>query len=125
MNPNYKRQLRSYIAPGAPATRRPCDGTEAALRIEFGFTPRWYRERLGIDFSERWHLDPQYRRETVVAMKQELNRRFPGLGLGGDAPEETPASLDGASRSGPAGRWKPFIRPRRSITAISMSRASA
>ncbi len=95
MNPNYKRQLRSYIAPGAPATRRPCDGTEAALRIEFGFTPRWYRERLGIDFSERWHLDPQYRRETVVAMKQELNRRFPGLGLGGDAPEETPASLDG------------------------------
>ncbi len=95
MNRDHVNQLRSYIAPGAPATRRPCDGTEPPLRIEFGFTPRWYRARLGIDFSERWHLDPQYRRETVVAMKQELNRRFPGLGLGGDAPEDTPANLDG------------------------------
>ncbi len=94
MNPDHAHQLRSYIAPGAPATRRPCDGTEAPLRIEFGFTPRWYRERLGIDFSERWHLDPHYRRESVVAMKRELNRRFPGLGLGG-APENTPANLDG------------------------------
>lgn len=95
MSPYHPHQLRSYIAPGAPATRRPCDGTEPPLRIEFGFTPRWYRERLGIDFSERWHLDPHYRRETVVAMKQELNRHFPGLGLGGDAPEDTPANLDG------------------------------
>jgi hypothetical protein len=95
LNPNHPNQLRSYIAPGAPATRRPCDGTEAPLRIEFGFTPRWYRERLGIDFSERWHVDPHYRRGTVIAMKRELNRRFPGLGLGGDAPEDTPANLDG------------------------------
>ena len=95
MNPDYSFQLRSYIAPGAPATRRPCDGTEPPLRIEFGFTPRWYRERLGIDFSERWHLDPLHRRETVVAMKRELNRHFPGLCLGGNAPEDTPANLDG------------------------------
>jgi len=95
LNPDHAHQLRSYIAPGAPATRRPCDGTEPPLRIEFGFTPRWYRERLGIDFSERWHLDPLHRRDTVVAMKQELNRRFPGLGLGGAHPEDTPANLDG------------------------------
>jgi len=87
--------LRSFIAPGAPATRAPCDGTESEMRVEFGFTPRWYRERCGIDFSERWHLDPLYRRETVVIMREELNRRFPSLRLGGENPEEAPATLDG------------------------------
>lgn len=88
-------QLRSYIAPAAPATRAPCDGTESDMRIEFGFTPRWYRERCGIDFSERWHLDPLYRRKTVVTMREELNRSFPGLRLGGEEPGRTPATLDG------------------------------
>jgi hypothetical protein len=72
-------QLRSYIAPGAPATRTPCDGSESALRIEFGFTPRWYQKHLGIDFSNRWHVDPIYRGETVTAMRRELHRRFPSL----------------------------------------------
>ena len=88
-------QLRSYIAPGCPATRTPCDGTEAPLRVEFGFTPQWYQDRLGIDFGERWHLDPLYRRETVVAMRKELNRRFPELHLGGPFPDETRATIDG------------------------------
>jgi hypothetical protein len=88
-------QLRSYIAPSAPATRTPCDGTEPDMRVEFGFTPRWFREACGIDFSERWHLDPRYRRESSVAMRRELNRRFPALRLGGEDPDQTPASLDG------------------------------
>ena len=86
--------LRSYIAPGAPATRAPVDGSEPDLRVEFGFTPRWYRDRLGIDFSERWHLDPLYRHETVVRMRRELNRHFPGLRLGGD-PDSARANIDG------------------------------
>ncbi|MBX3180347.1 MAG: hypothetical protein KF886_23610 [Candidatus Hydrogenedentes bacterium] len=88
-------QLRSYIAPAAPATRAPCDGTESDLRIEFGFTPKWYRERCGIDFSETWHLNPVYRRETLVAMRGALNRHFPELRLGGDDPESAPGTLDG------------------------------
>jgi len=95
MTQTAAHQLRSYIAPGAPATRTPCDGSEAALRVEFGFTPRWFRERCGVDFSERWHRDPMYRRDTVVAMRRELERRFPGLGLGGADPEGTVATLDG------------------------------
>jgi hypothetical protein len=57
--------LISYIAPGAPATRRPAAGGEARLRPEIGFTPLWYRTALGIDFGERWHTDPAYRRDTV------------------------------------------------------------
>ena len=88
-------QLRSYIAPGAPATRTPCDGTESDLRIEFGFTPRWFHKHLGVDFSERWHLDPHYRRESVIAMRRELNRRFPRLGLGGAEPDDPSPTLDG------------------------------
>ena len=87
--------LRSYIAPAAPATRAPCDGTESEMRVEFGFTPRWFRARCGIDFSERWHRDPLYRRETQVVMRKELNRRFPGLALGGAQPERAQANLDG------------------------------
>ena len=82
-------QLISYIAPGAPATRRPAEGDEAFLRPEIGFTPKWYREALGIDFGERWHGDPAYRRETVLAMRDHLGRRFGGTlggpcGVGGD-----------------------------------------
>lgn len=86
--------LRSYIAPGAPATRAPVDGSEPDLRIEFGFTPRWYRDRLGIDFSEKWHLDPLYRHQTAVAMRRELNRHFPTLRIGGD-PDSARANIDG------------------------------
>ena len=77
-------QLISYIAPGAPATRRPAAGNEPFLRPEIGFTPKWYRQRLGIDFGERWHTDPASRRESVVAMRAELGLSFPGLGIGGE-----------------------------------------
>lgn len=89
------RQLRSYIAPAAPATRAPCDGTESPMRIEFGFTPKWYRDALGIDFSERWHTDPAYRAGALAMMRGELNRRFPALGLGGPEPGAARATLDG------------------------------
>ena len=88
-------QLRSYIAPAAPATRTPCDGSESDLRVEYGFTPLWYRENCDVDFSERWHLDPIYRGETLVRMRRELNRRFPSLQLGGANPEAAPSTLDG------------------------------
>ncbi len=64
------------------------------MRVEFGFTPRWFHERCGIDFSERYHLDPLYRRECLVAMRHELNRCFPSLGLGGDRPDDSVANLD-------------------------------
>ena len=74
--------LTSYIAPAAPATRRRADGGEAFLRPEVGFTPKWFRERLGIDFGERFHTDPAYRREAVMAMRGELGERFPGTGIG-------------------------------------------
>lgn len=75
-------QLISYIAPAAPATRRPATGNEPFLRPEIGFTPRWYREALGIDFGQRWHTDPAYRLAGLRRMGEELRRRFPGCNIG-------------------------------------------
>lgn len=87
-------QLRSYIALAAPATRCSCDGTEPPLRVEYGFTPRWFHQRLGIDFSERWHCDPMYRHETLGHMRRALDRAFPGIAVG-SGPEPPTAGLDG------------------------------
>jgi len=68
-------QLISYIAP-------------AALRPEIGFTPNWYHSAIGIDFGRRWHTDLAYRRRTILEMRSELKRRFPGTGIGGiDRPD--------------------------------------
>lgn len=86
-------QLISYIAPAAPATRRPATGSEPFLRPEIGFTPKWFRTKLGIDFGERWHTDPAYRRESVVAMRGELRRRFPGTSIGGIDRPDAPFDL--------------------------------
>ncbi len=91
--PTTPCQLISYISPGAPARRRPADGDEPFLRPELGFTPKWYREKLGIDFGERWHTDPSYRRQTVVGMREELRRRFPDTSIGGINRPDTPPDL--------------------------------
>ena len=77
-------QLISYIAPGAPATRRPATGREPFLRPEIGFTPRWYRDACGVDFGERWHANPEYRREAVLQMRAEVKARFPGADAASD-----------------------------------------
>jgi len=87
------QRLISYIAPSAPATRRLARGDEPFVRPEIGFTPRWYREALGIDFGPRWHSDVPYRRESVLAMRDELRRRFPGTGIGGTDEPDAPLDL--------------------------------
>lgn len=70
-------QLISYIAHAAPATRRPAQGDEPYLRPEIGFTPRWYVDALqDVTFGERWHTDPAYRADSVIAMARETRRRF-------------------------------------------------
>jgi len=87
------QRLISYIAPSAPATRRLAQGNEPFFRPEVGFTPRWYHEALGIDFGLRWHSDVRYRRETVLAMRGELRRRFPGTRIGGADGPDVPLDL--------------------------------
>ncbi|GMR23859.1 MAG: hypothetical protein BMS9Abin37_2333 [Acidobacteriota bacterium] len=68
--------LVSYIAHAAPATRRPASGNEPFLRPEVGFTPKWFKDALDIEFGERWHTDPAFRRETIAAMSTETRKRF-------------------------------------------------
>lgn len=71
------RQLRNHIPISGPARREPADGSESPLRVSLGFEPMWYTQRCDVDFAERWHTDPVYRHETLVAMKAELHRAFP------------------------------------------------
>lgn len=85
--------LVSYIAPGAPATRRPATGDEPFLRPEIGFTPAWYRQHANLDFSERFHNDPAYRRDAVVTMRGVLRERFPGTHIGGADQHDGPLDL--------------------------------
>jgi len=75
------KQLISYIAPAAPATRRPAEGNEPLIRPEIGFTPKWYHQKLGIDFGRIWHASPAYRSEALIAMQAELKKRFPATPL--------------------------------------------
>ena len=82
MTETNKCKLISYIAPAAPATRRWASGDEPFLRPEIGFTPKWYHDALGIDFGERWHTDPVYRKKTILEMRAELKRRFPSTSIG-------------------------------------------
>jgi hypothetical protein len=91
--PDPATGLRNHIPLGAPATREPVDGTEGYLRVSIGFTPRWYRARLGIDFSEAWHEDPAYRAESLLAMKRLLHGCFPTV------PYFRPVMDDGLERS--------------------------
>ena len=52
MNSEKQKQLITYIAPSASATRQPAIGNEAFLRPEIGFTAKWYHDVLGIDFGD-------------------------------------------------------------------------
>ncbi|MBN1341271.1 MAG: hypothetical protein JXQ73_01250 [Phycisphaerae bacterium] len=86
-------QLVSYIAPGAPATRRPGRGDEPFLRPEIGFTPKWYRQAVGVDFGRRWHTDAVYRDESIRAMARALRRRFRDVDIGWVEDPESPPDL--------------------------------
>jgi hypothetical protein len=85
-------QLRYYIALSSPPTRCPADGTEPFMRPEVGFTPRWFHEYCGIDFSETWHEDPDYRLKAHEIMTAEVRRRFPGRNVC-HTEEDVPADL--------------------------------
>jgi hypothetical protein len=47
------------------------------MRVSLGFTPKWYRDRLGTDFGEPWHHDPLYRYEQSVRIRRLLEELFP------------------------------------------------
>jgi len=72
-------KLRNHIPISGPARREPADGTESDMRVSLGFEPAWFHQRCGINFSERWHIDPFYRQKSLVKMKKELCKNFPSV----------------------------------------------
>jgi hypothetical protein len=87
-------QLIYYIALSAPPTRRQATGREPFLRPEAGFNPSWFRH-CNVDFSEKWHLDPEYRLRAHDRMREEVRRRFPGRDIGGSRSEAPPDLFTG------------------------------
>lgn len=69
-------RLRSYIPLAGPLlwTSLP---EAPVVRVVPGFTPQWYRERLGVDFSERWHVSPESRYADLARMRAYLLDLFP------------------------------------------------
>jgi hypothetical protein len=90
---NY--QLRYYIALSAPPTRTVADGREPFMRPEPGFNPSWFHKHCGVDFSQRWHTDVEYRLQCHEAMSKEVRRRFPGSNIGGIDDGAAPDLLTG------------------------------
>jgi hypothetical protein len=60
------------------------DDGDPDLKIHVSFSPDWFTRRMGLDYGERWHKDPIYRRSSFVAMARALNTEYPDLQLGGD-----------------------------------------
>lgn len=87
------RKQISYIAPAAPARRRAAPQDVPPVRPEFGFTPAWYAHHLAIDFGERWHREPAYRRQTILSMRRFLKKEFPGCNIGGCEEPDQPLDL--------------------------------
>jgi hypothetical protein len=88
-------QLRYYIALSAPPTRAPADGAEPFMRPEVGFNPSWFKKYCGVDFSHRWHNDPDYRLESYQLMSDEIRRRFPGRNIARVDEDQPPDLLTG------------------------------
>lgn len=89
------QQLKYYISLGAPPIRTIADGSESFMRPEVGFNPSWFNESCGIDFSEKWHKNPQYRLEAWEKMAGEIRKRFPGYNIGRVFNNEPPDLLTG------------------------------
>jgi len=88
-------QLRYYIALGAPPTRTPADGTEPFMRPEPGFNPSWFQKHCHMDFSQKWHANPDYRLECYNRMSDEIRRRFPGRNIGSIIDDKPPDLITG------------------------------
>lgn len=86
------KQLKYYIALGAPPIRTLADGTEPFMRPEVGFNPSWFHEFCGIDFSEQWHTDVEFRLTSLEKMRNEIKKRFPGYNIG-EVLEDKPFDL--------------------------------
>ena len=54
------------------------------------FSPKWYHDRFGIEFTERFWLDPIARTELNRSMRRVLSETFADVGLGEADPKPMP-----------------------------------
>ena len=81
-------QIRPNTPDSCPLLwERADEESQPEMRIMHGFTPKWFRNTMGLDYMEAWHQDPVLRRDSLVRMKQTLNEHFPDLMLGGSDPD--------------------------------------
>ena len=91
---NTDIQIRPNTPDSCPLLWEKADEAEQPeLRIMHGFTPKWFRQNMGLDYLEPWHEDPVLRRASLVQMKKTLNEHFPTLQLGGADPEAIGGTL--------------------------------
>jgi len=88
-------KLRNHIPISGPARREPTDGKETDMRVSLGFEPAWFRQRCGIDFSEKWHTDPIYRYESIKKMKEILCKNFPSVAYWDEKYKDDLATVSG------------------------------
>ena len=74
-----KKQLRGYIPLSVPLNWEPVTGKEPPLRIGASFTMNWFHKRVGVDFSEPFHVDPVFRFESIMKMKNHVRESFPDI----------------------------------------------
>lgn len=90
-----QKQLRYYIALGAPPIRNVVEGELPFMRSEVGFNPSWFHRFCSIDFSEQWHTDIDYRLRAHEKMRAEIRKHFPGYNIGEALNDEPPDLLTG------------------------------
>lgn len=74
-----EKQLRGYIPLSAPLNWEPVTGNESSLRTVLSFTANWFAQRVSIDYSEPYHIDPVYRFESLLKMKNYIRETFPQI----------------------------------------------
>jgi hypothetical protein len=129
-------KLRNHIPIAGPARREPADGTEPKFRVSLGFEPAWFSRRCRVKFTGRWHRDPQYRHETLKAMKAELVRTFPSVRYWNPGDNRDLATISGVYGAYPIphafgipliygeDRW-PALDPRRRLSLQQIERLEA
>jgi uroporphyrinogen-III decarboxylase len=88
-------KLRNHIPISGPARREPADGTESDMRVSLGFEPTWFHRRCGINFSEKWHINPFYRYASLIKMKKELCQKFPSVSYWSEEYKDDLATISG------------------------------
>jgi len=88
-------KLRNHIPISGPARREPADGTESDMRVSLGFEPAWFHQRCGVNFIEKWHIDPFYRQKSLVKMKKELCKNFPSVSYWSEDYKDDLATISG------------------------------